>query len=213
MNLRNSAVLTAITLALALPAMSTAATIVANGSFEEGTEGLTTPSWTTYETLPGWTIYSPHGLEIQTAGTLGLTPSDGDHYAELDGYENSLIVQFITLASGWYTGSFDYSPRIDGITDTNDILVGILELGAFFISGPDGVNTVVGEWTTFSQTFFADAGTYTLFFAGAGTEDSLGGLIDNIQIVPAAVPVPAAGFMLFGALGGLAALRRRRATA
>lgn len=50
-----------------------------------------------------------------------------------------------------------------------------------------------------------------LFFDddGANNDDNH----DDLVIRVSAVPVPAAGFLLFGALGGLAALRRRRKTA
>ena len=49
-------------------------------------------------------------------------------------------------------------------------------------------------------------------FGATGYQETLGGLLDDVslQYTPSAVPVPAAGFLLFGALGGLAALRRRK---
>jgi hypothetical protein len=50
-----------------------------------------------------------------------------------------------------------------------------------------------------------------MFFDATSVSDSYGGFIDDIKV--SAVPVPAAGFLLFGALGGLAALRRRKQAA
>lgn len=49
-------------------------------------------------------------------------------------------------------------------------------------------------------------------FTNASTKPSTGGFdVDSISV--SAVPLPAAGFLLVGALGGLAALRRRRKAA
>jgi len=53
---------------------------------------------------------------------------------------------------------------------------------------------------------FSDAADGLNIRMVSGTGDGFG--VDGITI--AAVPLPAAGFLLFGALGGLAALRRRR---
>ena len=55
------------------------------------------------------------------------------------------------------------------------------------------------------------AGSYDLQFAAAGRGNSVGGLIDNVSL--AAVPLPATGLGLIGALAGLTALRRRRGRA
>jgi hypothetical protein len=51
-------------------------------------------------------------------------------------------------------------------------------------------------------------GVTELFFSSSPDPGNL--RIDNVGAAPSAVPVPAAGFLLIGALGGLAALRRRR---
>jgi len=58
--------------------------------------------------------------------------------------------------------------------------------------------------------FVYDGSGNFLYFADAsGTRKDNGGpVLDNVTL--AAVPVPAAGLLLLGALGGLAALRRRR---
>jgi hypothetical protein len=66
------------------------------------------------------------------------------------------------------------------------------------------LNAVTGG---FAGTFSAPLpAVFDLAFTGANTFDSL-------QITIAAVPLPAGGLLLLGALGGLAALRRRKMAA
>lgn len=210
--------------ALAVAPFASAATIVQNGSFEvdpgvAGDRGLTYTDiaagsgggWDIYDSLPGWAA-DTDGVEVQTKHTIPLTPFDGDYYVELDTTKNSGISQTITLGIGKYLMSFAYSPRMASVT-TNAISYGIDNLFADVVNGPGGVlGTVVGQWTVITQEFVVTtAGEYSMFFDAASKSDSLGGFVDNVQV--AAVPVPAAGFLLFGALGGLAALRRRKSAA
>ena len=80
-------------LGFAAAGAASASTIVQNGSFEDGSPGLTSPNWGIYGGgLPGWTTTNG-GVEVQTAGTLGLTPYDGNKYIEMDGYTNYTISQ------------------------------------------------------------------------------------------------------------------------
>lgn len=199
-----------------------AATIVQNGSFEQdpgalGNNGKTYAQiaagvgggWDIYNALPGWAT-DRDGVEVQTKHTIPLTPYDGDYYVELDTTRNSGISQDVTLGVGRYLMSFAYSPRINSKT-TNAIDFGIDTLFFDVVNGPGGAfNSVIGQWSLVTYAFtVTTAGQYTMFFDAASKSDSLGGFIDDIKI--ASVPVPAAGFLLFGALGGLAALRRRKA--
>ena len=116
------------------------------------------------------------------------------------------LLQF-NLSAGSYVLSFFYSPRMAD-SATNDIAYEITGLLSGLIGGPS-VTTAVGQWTEVKLSFLVPTdATYTLRFSAGGTNDSLGGLIDNVSVSP--VPVPAAGLMLLGGLGGLAALRRRK---
>jgi hypothetical protein len=209
---------------------SQAATIVQNGSFEvapaPGTKGknnrlfstlaTTSPGWDIFTSLPGWTSIGGAGIEIQADAAVGHVDAlFGKHYVELDSNNNSAMRQSLTLGVGRYLLSFWYSPRaLQGGTtsETNGIGYSVADLVGS-ITGPGGASgTAVGKWTEVTGEFFVKtAGTYNLDFRAEGTSDSYGGFIDNVSVAP--VPVPAAGLLLVGALGGLAALRRRRASA
>ena len=196
-------------LALALSAgAASAATIVANGSFENVAGFSFNNNGWGIGSLAGWTS-TPGGIEVQTQPTLGLTPAEGSYYVELDGNNNYDLFQNVALTAGRYALSFAYSPRVPNGAATNvmDFSVGSLLTGS--VTGPGMNGTTVGNWKDFTTEFTVTAGgIYQLKFSGAGENDSLGALLDNVAMV--AVPLPAAGLLLFGALGGLAVWRRRK---
>jgi hypothetical protein len=66
----------------------------------------------------------------------------------------------------------------------------------------------MGRWTRFTHEFTAPQGSYRLFFSATGQSNGYGGLLDNVSITP--VPLPGAGLLLLGAIGGLGLIRRRR---
>lgn len=121
---------------------------VTNGGFEDtsdGTAGLVnshaqsnltgsgTSSWDVYSTRPGWTAGAGNaGIEVQTAGTVGLTPHSGSYYVELDSDTtstdptNSSMSQNLVLNGGSYELSFWYSPR-NGNSNTNYIEYQVLD--------------------------------------------------------------------------------------
>jgi hypothetical protein len=211
MKLKFSACLLAVGALFSLPAYAT--TIVENGSFEDfDATKLNGSGWHVYPSIPSWTAVSGAGIEIQTNPTLGtIDAQDGRAYVELDSDNNSSMTQFVNLNVGSYLLKFFYSPR-NGDSGDNGIDYSIAGLTGN-ISGPSvDPLTGVGFWTEISALFkVTTAGSYALNFAATGTSNSYGGFVDNVSVAP--VPVPAAGFLLFGALGGLAALRRRRKAA
>ncbi len=216
--------LLAVTLAAASFTGVAASASVVNGSFETGVPGdapgfvngllfgdlPTDPSgWDVYSAVNGWTTVKGSGVEVQTANTLStIDPQDGNYYVELDGVDNSSIYQNVALGVGRYVLSFWYSPRT---TDTRSNAIA-WRLSGLASGRADNftVGATVGAWTQITAEFLVTkAKNYRLTFGAIGKSDGIGGLLDNIEV--AAVPVPASGLALFGALGGLAALRRRKA--
>lgn len=208
--------------------LAAGAATVQNGSFEEDpgvisqgvgnhgkgstfadmpTSGNTWGIW--QDPFPGWDTDDTNGIEIQTKRTLGLTPYEGDYYAELDSRNNTSIMQDLMLSAGRYVLSFAYAPRTNDPA-TNGIKFGVEGVFEDVVTGPTA-DILKKEWTLITAEFtVAQAGTYSLFFKADGHSNSYGGLIDDINVAP--VPIPAAGLLLLGGLGGLAALRRKRFT-
>lgn len=167
-------------------------------------------SWGIWQdAYPGWDTDDVNGIEIQTKRTLGLTPYEGDYYAELDSRNNSSIMQDLMLSAGKYILSFAYAPRTND-ANTNGIKFGVEGVFEDVITGPTA-DILKKQWTLVTTEFtVAQAGSYSLFFKADGHSNSYGGLIDDIALTPAPVPLPAAGLLLLGGLGGLAAMRRKR---
>lgn len=189
-------------LALGLTGGAQASTIVQNGSFEDP---VLTGGWDIL-TIPGWSN-SSGGVEVQQSGIVA-TAYDGNQIVEMDGNTNYSIWQDVMLDVGSYLFSFAYYPR-ESNPGTNGV---DFALGGLFSGSITGSSSALppGGWTLVTQAFtVTTAGSYTLTFTGTGVSDSLGGLIDAVSIVPT-VPVPAGGLLLLSALGGVAALRRRR---
>ncbi|MGB5869690.1 MAG: VPLPA-CTERM sorting domain-containing protein [Albidovulum sp.] len=230
MNLGGSARLFALSAVICtgLAGAATAASIVTNGSFESGVPGNTLglnhnalfgnlnstgPSWDRWKNINGWSTIGGPGIEIQSNRTLStIDAHEGTKYVELDSNRNSAMVQSIALEVGSYMLSFWYSPRTSD-PSTNGIEFNIGNALGYLTSGYATAGTPapakVGSWTKVWRIFnVTTAGNYDLRFAANGVSDSYGGLLDSVDV--AQVPLPAAGFGLMAALGGLAALRRRR---
>ena len=223
------AVLTCAALSVAAALPATAATIVTNGSFETGVPGnakglnfgskfgnLNTSgsSWDVWKRLNGWTTQTGPGIEVQSNRTLStIDAQEGTKYVELDSNANSSMGQNIALKAGQYLLSFWYSPRTaDPKTNGIEYAVGKLVSGTATNGQPVGARP--GRWTLVSTLFTVKkAGSYLLAFGASGRNDSYGGLIDNISVDPAPVPLPAAGGLLLVGLGALVALRRKQKAA
>ena len=106
-----------------------------------------------------------------------------------------------------YTLSFDvgYNNR----SDSNEQLS--FSIGDLLGSHGAPIGSTASTFLRLSFSFVAGSNTETLTFADTGpvANDNGGPVLDNVTV--SQVPVPAAGLLLLGALGGLAALRRRKA--
>ena len=196
---------------LALGLISTgaeAASIIANGSFETGTD----PSpYATYGAgaFNGWTI---------DAGTIDYIgdywqASDGVRSVDLAGNSPGTLSQtFATSIGTKYFVSFDLAGNPDNADKIKEIYSQVVSGGlTTFTASFDATGKSHADmgWTTFVYSFVASATQSTLSFQSLDQECCWGPALDNVSV--SAVPLPAA-LPLFGA--GLAAFgvfaRRRR---
>lgn len=198
--------------AAALGLMVSASGAQAGVVFYSTFDGLQpTGTWSVYPSADGWTAGSGAGIELQNrvAGDPS-TSALNDVFVELDSHNNSSMQRTIADA-GAYTLSFLYSPRPGVSAESNPIGIFLNDVllspvGTF--TGAGGSNT---NWTAYSVNFTTSANT-VLKFAAGGTNDSLGGYVDNIKLETAgAVPEPATwAMMIMGFASVGAAMRRRR---
>jgi hypothetical protein len=191
--------LTIITVAVVLLSTSAKANLIVNGSFEVLPNTLGNGSWTTYNSIPGWT--ASYG-SIEVRNNVEGVAQDGNIFVELDAYYNSSMYSqtVATNVGELYTLSYYYAPRQNVALESNPI-----EL--YFN------NTLVDYYTSYSnsnnswvQRVFTVTGTGSdvISFKAVGKDDSYGGSIDNVSLV-ASVPEPSVailiGFGLFSLLG------------
>lgn len=122
------------------------------------------------------------------------------------GYSNSAV----SLVPGGGT----LSDLVAGASITFDQLVGGLVPFSFKTTGDDG-KWITNGWgsnrTALDMAFMMISSTsYFALFGdgGGGNDDDLDDMVIRIDVAP--IPLPAGGLLLIGALGGLAALRRRK---
>lgn len=180
------------------------ANLIQNGSFEETIQG--NGSWSVYNSINGWSTISGPGIEIRN--NVEGTASDGVNFVELDshngGNTNSAMAQTIATSAGsLYELLFDYSPRINQPASTNGISV---FWNGNLLSNVTGIGGATNNWLTY-QFLVTGTGNDVLQFLATGTNDSLGGNIDNVQLN--AVPVPAAIWLFASAIGLFGFSRRQ----
>jgi hypothetical protein len=154
--------------------------------------------------------------------------ADGNRYALLGA--DGALTQSSTVGSGLYTidfwafGSgksvlFDSAAISSGSFTAVDITEGLDPLNYAVVTtqgylGHNAERFLIdsgsnNSWQHYSYTFNAQAGTgYHLYFVGIGSQFA----VDNVSVMPTAVPEPEAYAMLIAGLGalGLAAKRRSR---
>ena len=199
-------ILAASLFALASQTHAAAVNLVVNGSFEDTPRTVSAGTYDTFSSINGWST-TGGGIEIRN-NHVG-TASDGDYFAELDSTRNSNIFQTIATTAGQaYTLSFDYSPRMGQVSNTNGISAlwngSIISVPAV-ITG-SGVGNTDNVWTNYVFTVIG-TGSDILGFNAAGRSDTFGGSLDSVSL--SAVPIPAAAFLFAPALLGFMGLRRK----
>lgn len=182
---------------------------VVNGSFED--PGTLDGNWATYgagsSALSGWTINS---------GSIDLINdywehSDGDYSINIDGGAPGTISQMLTglVVGRSYLLAFDMAANTDGPNDVVGVTASVgRNFQSFAFDGTSQSRSDMG-WITYSLGFTAATESMLLSFASDSPSGYYGAALDNISVT-AAVPLPASGLMLLGALGGLALRARKR---
>lgn len=144
---------------------------------------------------------SPHGIVAQNLNFFNLTDwvvGDSTVAGVGDGFANFLDAPEANATSGsWSLASFTSMGSLMIVLKSGH------QFGAFLLS--EATDSLSGTWNITRDRCNARGICTTI-----GKQLSHASVYYNL---PAAVPVPAAGFMLLGGLGGLAALRRKRKAA
>jgi len=200
---------------LALSVTSTVANaateLLINGSFEDIGGAILNPGqWTTFPSIPGWSLESGPGIEVRN--NVSGDTDFGNYFVELDAHpapgDTTIFQNVNTTAGQVYNLSFAYSPRVNLPDTTNGINVfwNDIALTANPISGNGGSQNI---WTIFSFQVTGTGGLNKLSFASVADADTLGGNIDNVSLM-AAVPEPSTYGMMFAGLALIGFTARRR---
>jgi len=187
--------------------------LIVNGSFEEHIVG---GSWNLFEDIPGWTLESGPGIELQR-GVGGWDAADGEQWLELDADQNgpgggffqgevgssSISQEVFTVLGQYYMLSLSFAAR-PGVED-NRLVVNwnhetIIDVTA------SGIGHSNNNWEEISFLIEGTGMPSRLMIGDASVDDTLGTYVDAIQLV--AVPGPAS-ILLFTLLP-LTRGRRRR---
>ena len=183
-------------------ASAASATVVLQDDFNYGSgntlnigANFLAPNWTAGPWIDYLSDPSTYGYLCQ--GTGGCLDLDGS------GNSSGLLLSVISFAAGTYELSFELFGNGRGAAaDTVTITLGNIVIPIINIASSDDVSTIVP--ITFTTT-----GGFLTFKNSGG--DNQGAILSSVTL--SAVPLPAGGLLLIGALGGLAALRRRKAAA
>lgn len=174
-----------------------------------------------------WTMTSSGVLNNSQAFDGNSAPSGTGLSFETDGYGVGLYDDEITTVSTnsfeWIRVTFSAPVMVNAIyfldlfvaPDQSSQEVGVASINGGFPIISLYASDIAGSGAAgFVGASFAAVAVTEIFFTVLSSNDNYGfadGALAGIGLAP--IPVPAAGFLLLGGLGGLAALRRRRKTA
>ncbi len=200
--------------AFLLPVSAHAATLITNGSFEDGIDpGSFSPQTAGPGAISGWVV----GGSVDYIGTY-WTAGNGARSVDLSGDGiGSLSQTFSTAANQQYRVTYLLAGNPAGGSATKTVSVsasGVGNVADVQSFDTTGASLTEMGWSQRSYTFTADAsGSTTLSFL-SGNTDAYGPALDNVAI--SAVPETATWAMMiggFGLIGGAARTRRRQALA
>eukprot|EP00042_Codosiga_hollandica_P004588 m.14322 g.14322 ORF g.14322 m.14322 type:complete len:225 (+) comp22166_c1_seq1:658-1332(+) len=190
--------------ATAFAAPVPAGNLIVNGGFESTV--VANGSWVNVATTPGWTWLGGSGTGFEIRNNIAGAAQEGRNYIELDTNGNTLIGQYLdNLAGGTqYDLSFWYSPREFQAASTNGLQV--FWNGQLVDATLTGLGGSGNDWTQHQYRLTAQAGRNLLSFASVGTNDSLGGNLDNVSLNR--IPEPGTLALTLAALAGVFLLPR-----
>ncbi|MGD1899032.1 MAG: matrixin family metalloprotease [Phormidesmis sp.] len=155
--------------------------LVINGSFENSSVGNN--QFRIFNQINGWKTYDGSGIQIERRNQFGGA-ADGKAWVELDSNSNSTMYQQVdTLLGEDYTLSFKYSPRQRLSAETNKIRV---YWGDRWIDTITKAGGNKNQWDTFSYDVKGKDDKSLLAFRAVGTNDKVGGFIDDVVVTKGA---------------------------
>ena len=198
---------------IVLAGTQTHANLIVNGSFE----APIVSGFQIFNSIPGWTTTFGSGIEVQR-NIVGLA-YHGNQLVELASLSNSGMVQQVPTSQGQtYQLVFAYSPRPGMPPVENRIEVLFDNVALASITG-NGVGLSNTRWSNYTFTVVANRTQIPLEFRATGTNQSFGGLLDDVRLnilssrpqiaeQPVGVRVPGSRFV-----GGRLAVRATRGRA
>lgn len=161
--------------------------LVMNGGFEE--PDVIPGDFQVFTTIPGWTTTVGAGIEIQDQSLPSPpTPFEGDQYVELDSHfsgslpTNSGMAQTLSTTPGAdYVLSFAYSPRPGVSSASNPIEVYWDGVKIDEVTG-NGIGLTDTSWSVKTYMVSASSSSTVIEFRAVGTQDTLGGWIDDVRV-------------------------------
>ncbi|MDG4548726.1 MAG: Ig-like domain-containing protein, partial [Rickettsiales bacterium] len=160
--------------------------LIINGSFEADNVSDHNGAWEVYPNgITGWQTDIGAGIEIQTGNTGGIGATDGNQKVELDSHfaddTNSNMYQDVDVsnANDELLLQFDYSARNYGDTAASSVI-------EVYWDGEllDTITAAASGWKTYSYNVSTvGKDTARLEFRADGTDDTYGGLIDNVKLL------------------------------